>query len=492
MPHADPLAPYMERYGPTAGEDAVLLAAVELFGMDDPDPWQEELFRAFAREERQISVRACHGPGKTAGAAICIGYSLLFRYPQKSIATAPTRGQLEGALVAEVIKWIGKLPPALQELLEIKSMSVHLKRAPQRSFFEARTARAESPEALQGVHEDEGWVHLYVDEASGVHEKIFEAAAGSMSGQNCQTMLLGNPVRTTGLFFRSHNQEKHKWFTIHVPWTASKRVKKVFRDEIAERYGEDSNAYRVRVMGEFPKSDLDTIIPYEFIVASQIRDIVVPAHLTCVWALDVARYGDDTNCMIKRNNLAVLPDIQVWGGVDLMATANRVKREWDGTPINYRPNEILIDVIGLGAGVVDRLLELGLPVRGVNVSETATAEEKYANLRAELWFAVREWLMKGDRKLPTCDGSCPNKQDCVHEQLATELGLLKYKFTPNGKLQAESKDDLKKRGYKSPNIGDAVMMSFAGGIAGMIHGTSGATGFGNNWDAPVSRGRAMV
>ena len=91
--------------------------------------------------------------------------------------------------MSEIVKWISKLPEELSSLLEVKAMSVTLRAAPKRSYFEARTARPENPEALQGIHEDEGYVFLLVDGPTGVHEKIFESAGGSMSGENCQTMV---------------------------------------------------------------------------------------------------------------------------------------------------------------------------------------------------------------------------------------------------------------------------------------------------------------
>ena len=151
---ANPLLPFIERYGIHTKGDGPVLFAREVLGMD-LDPWQERMLRAFGEGERGISIAACHGPGKTAGAAVAVVYSILFRFPLKAVATAPSRGQLEGALMKEVGKWVSKLPAPLQALLEVKSMSVVLKQAPALSSFEARTARPENPEALQGIHEDE-------------------------------------------------------------------------------------------------------------------------------------------------------------------------------------------------------------------------------------------------------------------------------------------------------------------------------------------------
>jgi phage terminase large subunit len=110
---------------------------------------------------------------------------------------------------------------------------------------------------------------------------------------------------------------------------------------------------------------------------------------------------------------------------------------------------VFVDVIGIGAGVADRLLELGLPVSGVNVAEEASVSEKYLRLRDELWFKARRWLEQKNCKL------------CDDEVLIAELTLPKYKVTSTGKLQVESKDDLKKRYPQSPDVADAFCLTFS-------------------------------
>src|SRR5690606_6386789 len=125
----------------------------EVFGAE-PDPWQERALRAYGRRERGIAIRSCHGPGKTALAAWLTWCQLLTRFPQKTVATAPTSGQLNGALVPEIKMWGARLPPALRELFDFKASGIYLKARPESSYFEARTSRAESPEALQGIHSD--------------------------------------------------------------------------------------------------------------------------------------------------------------------------------------------------------------------------------------------------------------------------------------------------------------------------------------------------
>lgn len=445
-----------------------------------PDPWQEELLRAYGRGERRISVRSCHGPGKTAAAAWCVWHQLLTRYPQKTVATAPTAAQLYDALFSEVLSWGKRLPLTLQEAFVFKSDRIEHRSAPNDSFFSVRTARAENPEALQGIHSEH--VLLIADEASGVPEPIFEAAAGSMSGHNATTLLLSNPVRTSGFFFDTHHKLRDMWVTVHVSHEMSTRVSDDFVEDIARRYGRESNAFRVRCLGEFPKSDDDTVIPFELVESARTRDIVVPPHMKNVWGLDVARFGDDKNALCVRNRLAVT-EMEQWGDADIMQTTGRVHAKWRNTEPEHRPDEILVDVIGLGAGVVDRLRELGLPARGVNVSETASSAEKYRNLRSELWFKAREWLERKDTRLPAPSGRGDSDPG---ETLASELVVPRYTFTSSGKLMVEPKADMKRRGHKSPNMADAFVLTFASEPATMLLGSS------TRWNQPLKRNLKVV
>jgi phage terminase large subunit len=464
------LLEFVERYGPAAGEQGPELFVYEVLGVEEIDPWQLELLRAYGRGERRISVRSCHGPGKTALTAWLILYQLLFRFPQKTIATAPTRGQLFDALFAEVMTWFSHMPKRLQELYNCKSDRIEMIAAPDESFFSARTARRESPEALQGVHSDH--VLLIADEASGVDEAIYEAAVGSMSGDNATTLLCSNPVRTSGFFFDTHHKLKDMWFTVHVGADDSPRVTEDFKLDVARRYGEDSNAYRVRVLGEFPKADDNTIIPFELVESAAAREIVVPEDAEVVWGLDVARFGDDVSCLTQRSRYSVDWENE-YKNLDLMALVGRVHEQYNSLMPSQRPTEILVDVIGVGAGVVDRLRELGLPARGINVGESASMKEAYMNLRAELWFKAREWL---EEKACTLG---PNT-----EILRSELVIPRYDFTSSGKIQAEAKSEMKKRGHKSPNHADAFVLTFASNALRASRGRKGST----TWDKPVKRG----
>lgn len=337
--------------------------------------------------------------------------------------------------------------PPLGESFEWKSDQFELHDAPQESFSVARTARKEKPEALQGLHS----VHTLVigDEASGIEDVIFEAGRGALSGDNAWVVLASNPTRSSGFFFETHHKLRDLWATMHVNAEEVPLVSKQYLDEIAYQYGADSNYYRVAVLGEFPKSEDDVVIPLELCESALVRD--VKPFGTPVWGVDVARFGSDRTVLVKRRANSTIAKHSSWHGTDTMQTAGRIYAEWNETLPEERPTNIFVDVIGIGAGVQDRLMELGLPSIGINVAESAAVNDLYMRLRDELWFRARRWLEKKDCKL------------VPDETLIAELSLPKYKYTSTGKLQVESKDDLKKRYPRSPDVADAFCLTFADG-----------------------------
>lgn len=440
----------------------------EVLGVD-PDPWQKEFLEAVARGHRRISIRSGHGVGKSTTASWAMLWYLLTRYPVKVVVTAPTSAQLYDALFAEVKRWVKELPPSISELLEVKSERIELKASPTEAFISARTSRAEQPEALQGIHSDN--VMLIADEASGVPEQVFEAAAGSMSGHEAVTLLLGNPVRSSGFFYDTHTRLANEWWTKKVSCVDSPRVSDAYVAEMKSRYGEESNAYRIRVLGEFPLADDNTVIGMELIESAVYRDVGMSPTAPVIWGVDVARFGSDSSALCKRKGNVILEPIRRWRNLDLMQLTGAIKAEFDALEVKERPVEILVDSIGLGAGVVDRLRELNLPARGINVSESPALGNTYRNLRAELWYKAKAWLEKRDCKLPK------------DEALVNELAMVRYTFTSNGKIQIESKDDIRKRGLSSPDLADSFVLTFASDAAVALHGNS----FNSPWNKPIRR-----
>lgn len=455
----------------------------------EPWPWQLEVLEQYNKRCRRITIRSGHRVGKTTLLAWMILHHILFRFPQKTQVTAPTEKQLYNALWAEVKKWHEALRPELKALVEVKHDRAELVESPGKSFTTCATSRAETPEALAGVHSD--WVLLIADEASGVPEAVFESAIGSMAGANAMTILTGNPVRGQGTFFESHGKlagdgTRGTWWTKKVSCLdVPEQVTEDFILDVKLRWGENSNQYRVRVLGEFPVSDDDTIIPFDLVEAALHRDVSTSKTAAIIWGVDCARFGRDRSALAKRQANRLMEPVRWWVKLDTMELAGRIKLEWDNTPVNERPLEINIDVIGIGAGVVDRLRELGLPARGINVAESPSFVEKdrYANLKAELWFKCRQWFAAKDCSIPDVYGGT-RVRDSVSGDLVSELTMVKYRFRKGSqKIEAESKDDLKKRGMDSPDLADAFVLTFASEAITLAFGRAGA----QSWSKPINR-----
>jgi len=460
MTEENPLVDFVSTY-----RDDPVAFVREILGAE-PFDYQQALLVDIANGERKISVRSGHGTGKSTTFSWAMLWFAMTRFPFKVVVTAPTSGQLFDALFAELKRWINELPEALRPILDVKNDRVSLIAAPSEGFISARTSRAETPEALAGVHSAN--VMLVVDEASGVPEQVFEAAAGSMSGHSAVTLLASNPTRSSGTFFETQTRLSGSWKCHHWSCIKSPLVSRDFIDEMKLRYGEESNAYRIRVLGEFPLADDDTIVPFHLVDAAVHRDIEPDDHATVIWGLDVARFGSDKTALAKRQGNTIT-EINSWQGLDLMQTVGRVKAEYDGLPMSIRPSEIMVDVIGMGGGVVDRLRELGLPVRGINVAESPSMKDTYTNLRAELWFKMRGWLEQRGAKLPR------------NEQLIAELTSIRYSFVSSGKMKAEGKDDMRKRGLASPDLADAVCLTLASDAATALGGKA------STWGKPLRR-----
>jgi len=257
---------------------------------------------------------------------------------------------------------------------------------------------------------------------------------------------------------------------MHVSCLKSPRVSDEFVREMEVKYGAESNQFRVRVLGEFPLKEDNTVSPADTVQSAQKRDIESDPDTVPIWGLDVARFGADSSVLAIRHGNAITELIS-WKGLSLMELTGRVVDKFNNLIPRQRPTEILVDSIGLGAGVVDRLQELDLPVRGINVGEASSMSGTYLNLRAELWFKLKDWLAAKDCKLP------------VDSALFSELVSPRYQFTSSGKMKIESKDEMRKRGLPSPDKADAICLTLASDAATATFGSKHSV----QWKKPLKR-----
>ena len=209
----------------------------------------------------------------------------------------------------------------------------------------------------------------------------------------------------------------------------------------------DENQYRREFLCDFSASMDNALITIDKVTDAAAKkmtdnDVVGSARILGV---DVARYGSDRSVIQKRQGL-VAYEPKIFNDIDNMTLAGMVAQEVN----DWQPDAVFIDS-GRGEGVIDRLRQLGYFVTEVNFGGKPLSPT-YNNKRTEMWDNIRIWLDDG--------GALPN-----HTDLKTDLCVPLYKFDSGNRLQLESKDDIKKRGGRSPDLGDALALTFSYPVA---------------------------
>lgn len=409
------------------------------------DPWerQKEILTA-VKDHRRVAVRACHGVGKTKVAAWAALWFLYCHKNSKVITTAPAWHQVENLLWREITA----AHAASRFPLGGKVLQTQIELGKQ--WF-ALGLSTDKPERFQGFHAEH--IMLIVDEASGVEQRIFDAGEGFLTSTGAKLMLIGNPTRLSGEFYNAFRSPLyHK---IHISAFDSPNIEagEIVRpylvtpgwvEEKSIQWGEESPLWYSRVLGEFPEQGDDTLIPLAWVEAAQHRWATAEPGEPVELGVDVARFGSDTTIIILRRGI-VAEVIAQLRGQDTMAVTGAVVQALHKT----RAKTAKVDVIGIGSGVVDRLKEQGHQVQSMNAGEAAYDSERFINKRAEWYWGLRERFQAGDIAIPP------------DEELAAQISSIRYKFDSRGRIQIESKDEMKKRGLPSPDKADALVMAFA-------------------------------
>lgn len=434
----------------------------------DPDVWQLAVMSDVA-SSRFVTVRSGQGVGKTALEAALVIWFLCCRPNPRVVCTAPTRQQLHDVLWSEVAKWLER--SMVKNLLKWTKTKIYMIGQEKRWFATARTAT--KPENMQGFHEDH--MLFIVDEASGVKDDIMEAIFGTLSGEDNKMLMCGNPTRTSGFFYDSHHKDRGDYKAHRVSSRDSKRTNKKNIEMLERKYGKDSDVVRVRVDGEFPRSEPDTFIPLELAEAAAMRAVyqeidgdeadddatpefrtVIPETAELEIGVDVARFGDDETVIVPRIG-ELVPYIRHYSKNDTMVTAGWVIITAKECMQQYgRPQcTVKVDDDGVGGGVTDRIREvireegLNITVEDCHNGGKALDPEHYENWGTEAWAIVRDMLQAGDIQIPN------------DEDLIGQLSTRKYSVTSKGKIILESKKEMKKRGLRSPDRADALILAFA-------------------------------
>jgi len=297
-----------------------------------------------------------------------------------------------------------------------------------------------------------------------------------MSQPGAKMLMGGNGTRLGNYFHRAFTSNRGGWATMRVSCFESPRVDPSYIEMIRSDYGENSNAWRIRVLGEFPLQEGGSLISLEVIERAVGADR--QAGGIHAWGFDAGGSDGDASALTKRCG-PVEYSQEEKPGLDEMAQCGWIKREYDDA--RDKPTEINVDATGVGSGVASRLVELGLPARaikvGINIAPTAKGKPKhwwqdYTNVRAAISYRAAEWLKTGS--------ITGNKQFMAEASTVKPGGM-----NSNGQHTIESKDDLRARLGRSPNLWDSFTLTFATGDLGIKGGTKQDRG---DWFAARARG----
>lgn len=443
----------------------------------DLSPWsiQREVMRKLAETgptaPRRLAVPACHGPGKTAMAAWAAGWWIDSAPIGERfvVSAAPTGDQVKGLLWKELNRahYRGGLPGKITGLTGSGSVRWHVGeelvgwgRKPQ-DLADPEQAR----QAFQGIHAP-GGVLVILDEATGIPEWLWEAALSLLTNASSRILAIGNPDDPSSTF-AAKCEPGSGWWVRHIsafetPLFTGEPVSEAakaglvspewVRDAEQDYGGADNPLYQSKVLGVFPdRSDTLTISP-RFVKRAQLQDL--PGRVMGAYGLDVARSPTGDETALYRNRGGVIRLVDSWRGLPITAdddledsTVARVDRLTKATPAV----PIVVDVDGLGAGAFDGLRARKRRAVPFSSAGPARRPDRFDSRRSELWWEARLALERGEWDI-----------DPEDELLAAQLLTPRWWPDGRGRIHVESKDELKRRGKKSPDRADAAIESAFG------------------------------
>lgn len=400
------------------------------------------------RDHRRVAVRSCHGVGKTALAARLALWFLVAHERSIVLTTAPTYNQVRNLLWRELRSAHGRA----SSVLPGRPLQTEYNLGPD---WYALGFKAEDtkPDRFQGFHAEKAFV--IIDEAAGVAETVFEALDAVMTSEASRMLLVGNPTNPSGTFYNAFHAARTLYRQVAIPASATPNIvagetirpyliTQQWIDDAIAKHGEDSPYVQARVHAEFPSLGDDALIPLAWIEAADSRAIDDDGPWEA--GLDVARMGSDQSALCIRHGNKIVFET-AWSGMDTMQTVGKVRGLLTPYP---QISALKVDVIGIGAGVADRLREQKYPVVEINVARQARDSDAFASLRHELWWNLRERFQHGEIGGPLDDATMG------------QLSSVRYKYdSRHTRPVIESKDDARKRGVKSPDRAEAMMLAFA-------------------------------
>lgn len=420
-----------------------------LFGVW-PTKQQQEFILASWEANSMVAVSSCTGVGKTAVLVWLTYMFLLCKYDCRILVTSPSFSQLNRVYHSEALKWKSAMPDVWSDMFTVTRERIVLNIKKGIQVANIVTAKVENKESLQGGH-SENYVILG-DEFSAIVNDVFGVLLATLSYGICRFIITSNPTKNSGPFFdifhKLQRSGTSNWKTFKFNAFDCPHTREGFIENIKQHWGEDSDEYRVKVLGEFPKQSVSQFISSEAVERALVTNIperdVMQYPRIC--GVDVARGGSAKTVFITRQGPKVL-DITSYQGMDGPEVANKLLdcyRIWGH-------QEIYIDATGVGVSPYDtakRIPGMGSKVIPLNVSLPSSRSEEYANVRAHLWGELKNWL--------TLEADLPYN-DNLRDQIIAQT----YTYsTRNQAYQMTSKKDMHSEGIESPDFADALTYTF--------------------------------
>ena len=377
----------------------------------------------------------------------------------RGVCTSNTEGQLRSKTWPELSKWFALLQfDVLREMFVLEATSLHSTQpGHERTWrFDAIPWSERNPESFAGLHNAGKRLCLLFDEASAIHDAIWDTASGALTDAGTEILFLafGNPTRNSG-YFHSAFKGRHRteWRHRMIDGRDVKRTNKAQLQSWIDTYGDDSDFVRVRVKGQFPRAGTTQFISTELVQGARKREVVELASDPIIFGVDCARYGSDHSTLaIRRGRDARSLEWKRWHDQDAMTLAGDIALEAQ----RWRPAAVFVDAGNIGAAVIDRLRQLNVANvievwfggKGRDATWAGSVRVKTANKRAEMWVAMRAWL---------ATGAIPDEDDLEADLTGPQYGYGADQVS----IQLERKADMKARGVPSPDDADALACTFA-------------------------------
>lgn len=301
----------------------------------------------------------------SAETGFIVHWALMTCPMSKGVVTANSDTQLRTKTWAEVAKWFAlhcQAHPVAEMVWECTATAFRSKDRPVEWAINAIPNNPRNPAAFAGMHNAGSRVLMLVDEASEIEEPIWDTIEGALTDADTELVALayGNPTKVTGRFKemvvgKLKDRGTGGWKARQIDSRDAKRTNKAELAQWAASWGEDSDFFRVRVRGLFPRSGSTNLIPTDRIVAARKREVVVDSFAAIVAGLDCARFGDDSSRLsFRQGRDARSRPSKEWKGLDTQVLSMEAHRAC----MEQGVHTLFVDVGGLGAGVFDRMLVL--------------------------------------------------------------------------------------------------------------------------------------